>query len=194
MNWIDWVIFLLVALVPLIVWSIATCVKRRKAKKESQLVSRIATIQSAYVLTPQYNPAYQSQHVYPQESFGWNVTNLDQLGVVNVTTTPEGILVVPREPMQCTQQTIWSVSGQMNHENSTDNQRWPTHNSNVSVDSFILTESARMQQKDRVPPPPYSEIELPSYEQAVCMTAPKSNTPAVHAASSSRTNQDPSPS
>ncbi|XP_031358497.1 uncharacterized protein LOC116182140 isoform X3 [Photinus pyralis] len=94
------------------------------------------------------------------------------------------------------QQTIWSVSGQMNHENSTDNQRWPTHNSNVSVDSFILTESARMQQKDRVPPPPYSEIsvELPSYEQAVCMTAPKSNTPAVHAASSSRTNQDPSPS
>ncbi|KAK5648987.1 hypothetical protein RI129_003879 [Pyrocoelia pectoralis] len=89
------------------------------------------------------------------------------------------------------QQTVWSVTGQINRDGSADNnQRWPTHDHRLSVDSFIVTENVRMQQKDRLPPPAYSEIDLPTYEQAVCMTPPKNNVPAVHTASSSTTNLD----
>ncbi|KAF2883298.1 hypothetical protein ILUMI_22887 [Ignelater luminosus] len=88
---------------------------------------------------------------------------------------------------------VWNISGRVNHQDgpvTSEPQRWPTHDHHVSLDSFVIPETHQHNKKDRIPPPPYSEVDLPTYEQATALPRPKDELASVHVVPSSSRNCD----
>ncbi|KAF5292361.1 hypothetical protein FQA39_LY03395 [Lamprigera yunnana] len=87
----------------------------------------------------------------------------------------------------CSQQApdVWNISGQVPQDRTTSSdQRWPTHDHRLSIDSFVLTGAISRAQKDQIPPPLYCEVDLPTYEQATGCASPKNDVPSVHVTTS----------
>ncbi|XP_025837434.1 uncharacterized protein LOC108742434 [Agrilus planipennis] len=61
------------------------------------------------------------------------------------------------------QDDIWNISGRVNQGQSLPPNRWPTHDHHIAVESFVISDRVA---KSVPPPPPYSEVDLPSYEEA----------------------------
>ncbi|XP_022902623.1 uncharacterized protein [Onthophagus taurus] len=88
---------------------------------------------------------------------------------------------IPRLPLESTNQDddVWNISSRVNQQNQDGTPpNWPTHDHRLSMD-FVITPEYNIKDT-RPPPPPYSELDLPSYEQATGCRPPRADLTPVH--------------
>ncbi|XP_022902622.1 uncharacterized protein [Onthophagus taurus] len=74
---------------------------------------------------------------------------------------------------------VWNISSRVNQQNQDGTPpNWPTHDHRLSMD-FVITPEYNIKDT-RPPPPPYSELDLPSYEQATGCRPPRADLTPVH--------------
>nr|XP_022902620.1 uncharacterized protein LOC111415269 isoform X1 [Onthophagus taurus] len=84
-----------------------------------------------------------------------------------------------RRPSSNQDDDVWNISSRVNQQNQDGTPpNWPTHDHRLSMD-FVITPEYNIKDT-RPPPPPYSELDLPSYEQATGCRPPRADLTPVH--------------
>ncbi|XP_071054127.1 uncharacterized protein [Onthophagus taurus] len=84
-----------------------------------------------------------------------------------------------RQPTSNQDDDVWNISSRVNQQNQDGTPpNWPTHDHRLSMD-FVITPEYNIKDT-RPPPPPYSELDLPSYEQATGCRPPRADLTPVH--------------